>query len=76
MFERKEQLLTDRDCLCGQWSEFLGTEPEVRVRFWALPDFLRCSGSGTGPLSLLSTTKELLERKSIGSGLKKMRIRS
>jgi hypothetical protein len=31
-----------------QWSEFLGTEPDVRVRFPALPDFPRCSGSGTG----------------------------
>jgi hypothetical protein len=30
------------------WSEFLATDPEVRVRFPALPDFLRC-GSGTGP---------------------------
>jgi hypothetical protein len=30
------------------WSEFLATDPEVRVRFPALPDFLRSSGSGTG----------------------------
>jgi hypothetical protein len=30
------------------WSEFLPTDPEVRVRFPALPDFLRSSGSGTG----------------------------
>jgi hypothetical protein len=29
------------------WSEFLATDPEVRVRFPALPDFLRSSGSGT-----------------------------
>jgi hypothetical protein len=29
-------------------SEFLATDPEVRVRFPALPDFLRSSGSGTG----------------------------
>jgi hypothetical protein len=28
------------------WSEFLATDPEVRVRFPALPDFLS-SGSGT-----------------------------
>jgi hypothetical protein len=47
-----------------QWSEFLATDPEVRVRFPALPDFLRRSGSGTGPLSLVSTTGELLERNS------------
>jgi hypothetical protein len=31
-----------------QWSEFLATDPEVRVRFPALPDFLRSSGSGMG----------------------------
>jgi hypothetical protein len=30
------------------WPEFLATGPEVRVRFHALPDFLRSSGSGTG----------------------------
>jgi hypothetical protein len=29
-------------------SEFLATDPEVRVRFPALPDFLRSGGSGTG----------------------------
>jgi hypothetical protein len=31
-----------------KWSESLATDPEVRVRFPALPDFLRSSGSGTG----------------------------
>jgi hypothetical protein len=51
------------------WSEFLATEPEVRVRFPVLPDFLRSSGSRTGPLSLVSTNEEMLERKSSGSGL-------
>jgi hypothetical protein len=30
------------------WSEFLATDPEVRVRFPGLPDFLRSSGSATG----------------------------
>jgi hypothetical protein len=30
------------------WSEFLATDPDVRVLFPALPDFLRSSGSGTG----------------------------
>jgi hypothetical protein len=30
------------------WSEFMVTDPEVRVRFPALQDFLRSSGSGTG----------------------------
>jgi hypothetical protein len=40
-----------------KWSEFLATHPEARVRFPALPDFLKkkkekkrktSSGSGTG----------------------------
>jgi hypothetical protein len=30
------------------WLEFLAADPEVLVRFPALPDFLRSSGSGTG----------------------------
>jgi hypothetical protein len=30
------------------WSEFLAANPESRVRFPALPDFLSSSGSGTG----------------------------
>jgi hypothetical protein len=30
---------------CG---EFLATDPEIRVRFPALPYLLRSSGSGTG----------------------------
>jgi hypothetical protein len=42
------------------------TGPEALVRFLALPDFLRSSGSGTGSLSLVSTTEELLGRKSSG----------
>jgi hypothetical protein len=46
-----------------------GYRSEVRVRFPALPDFLRSSGSGTGPLSLVSTTEELLGRKNSGSCL-------
>jgi hypothetical protein len=32
-------------------------------------NFLRSSGSGTGPLSLVSTIEELLGRKDSGSGL-------
>jgi hypothetical protein len=31
-----------------KWSEFLATDPELRVRFPTLPDFLRSSGSGMG----------------------------
>jgi hypothetical protein len=41
----------------------------IRVRFLALPDFLRSNGSGTGPLSLVSTSEELLDRKGRCSGL-------
>jgi hypothetical protein len=31
-----------------EWSKFLATDPDIRVRFLELPDFLRSSGSGTG----------------------------
>jgi hypothetical protein len=34
------------------WSEFLATDPEVRVRFQELSDFLRSSESGTGSTQL------------------------
>jgi hypothetical protein len=45
------------------WSEFLATDPEVRVRLPALPDFLS-SGSGTGSTQPREyKTEELLERK-------------
>jgi hypothetical protein len=47
-------------------SEFLATGPEARVRFPALPHFLRSSGSGTGSTQ---PREELLERKSSGAGL-------
>jgi hypothetical protein len=57
--------------LCGLVSEFLATDPQVRVRFPALPSLLRNSGSGTDPLSLVSTIEKLLGRKSSGSGLVK-----
>jgi hypothetical protein len=39
-----------------------------RVRFPALPDFLRAAGLERDPLSLVRTTAELLGRKSSGSG--------
>jgi hypothetical protein len=32
----------------GQWSKFLAADPDVRVRFQAIPDFLRSSESGMG----------------------------
>jgi hypothetical protein len=50
-----------------QWSDFLATDPEVRVRFPELPDFLR--SLERGPFILMSTTEELLERNSSDSGL-------
>jgi hypothetical protein len=40
-----------------------------RVRFQALPDFVRNSGSGTGPLNLVRITGEALKRGISGSGL-------
>jgi hypothetical protein len=45
-----------------QWSEFLATDPEVRVRFPALPE-KKVVGLERAPLSLVSTTEELLDRK-------------
>jgi hypothetical protein len=50
-------------------SEFLVTGTEVRVQFLVLPHYLRISGSGMGSTHFVSTTEEILERKSSGSGL-------
>jgi hypothetical protein len=44
----KETNVKARTSSVVQLSEFLATDPEVRVLFPALPDFLRSSGSGTG----------------------------
>jgi hypothetical protein len=44
------------------WLEFLATDPEARVRFPALPE-KTVVGLERGPLSLVSTTEELLDRK-------------
>jgi hypothetical protein len=46
--------------------EFLTTDPEIHVRFLALPEVV---GLERGPLSLVGTVEELLERKIGGSGL-------
>jgi hypothetical protein len=51
-----------------EWSEFLATDPDARVLFPALPDFLKKKkktvvGLERGPLSLVITTEELLDRK-------------
>jgi hypothetical protein len=52
------------------WSEFLATDPEVRVRFPALLDILTVVDLERGPLSFVSTIVELLGRKRSGSGQK------
>jgi hypothetical protein len=44
------------------WSEFLATDPGTRVRFPALPE-KKVVGLERVPLSLVSTTEELLDRK-------------
>jgi hypothetical protein len=43
-------------------SLFLATDPEARVRFPALPE-KNVVGLERGPLGLVSTTEELLDRK-------------
>jgi hypothetical protein len=53
--------LNDRHC--GLLVRVPGYRPRA-PGFEALPNFLRSSGSGTGPLSLLSTIDELLGRNS------------
>jgi hypothetical protein len=50
------------DCLCGLVVRVPGYRSRGLGRFPALPDFLRSSGSGTGPLSFVSTIEELLEK--------------
>jgi hypothetical protein len=44
------------------WSEFMATDPEARVRFPALSG-KKVVGLERGPISLVSTTEELLDRK-------------
>jgi hypothetical protein len=44
------------------WSEFLATDLEAWVRFPALPKKKEV-GLERGPLNLVSTTEELLDRK-------------
>jgi hypothetical protein len=53
-----------------QWSGFLAIDPDVRVRFQALPHFLRSTGLERGSLSLVSTIEELLGRNRRGLGVK------
>jgi hypothetical protein len=50
------------DRLCGLVVRVLATDPDSRVRFPALPE-KKVVGLERGPLSLVSTTEELLDRK-------------
>jgi hypothetical protein len=52
-----------------QWSQFLATDPEVRVRFRRYQIFWEVVGLKRGSLSLVSTIEELLGKNSRGSGL-------
>jgi hypothetical protein len=64
-FSRRTQL---RGVMCIHlpssefWSEFLATDPEAQFRFPALPE-KKVVGLERSPLSLVSTTEELLDRK-------------
>jgi hypothetical protein len=51
------------------WSEFLATDPGVRVRFPELSDYLRSSESGNGFTQSREYTEELLGRNNISSSL-------
>jgi hypothetical protein len=53
-----------------KWSEFLATDPEARVRFPALRE-KNAVDLERGPLSLVSTTEEILDRKVACSCLEK-----
>jgi hypothetical protein len=57
------------DHLCNLVVRIPDYRSRLRIRFQALPDFLRSSGSGTGQLSFVSTIEELVERNGSGSGL-------
>jgi hypothetical protein len=52
-----------------KWSEFLATDPEVPGSIPWHYKKKKVVGLELGPLSLLSTTEELLGRNSSGSGL-------
>jgi hypothetical protein len=51
------------------WSEFLATDPESGFNSWCYQISREVVGLEWGPLSLVSTTEELLERKSSGYSL-------
>jgi hypothetical protein len=53
----------------AQWSDFLATDPEVRVQFPALPDFLRSVGSGKGYTQPHEYKREATSKNSRSYGL-------
>jgi hypothetical protein len=55
------------------WQEFPAKDAEIQVRFPALPDFLRSSGTGMGPTQPLNTTEKLIRRNSSGSGTENLK---
>jgi hypothetical protein len=58
------------------WSSgvvILATDPEARFRIPALPISWEVMGMEQGPLSLVSTAEELLEREGSGSGLENLK---
>jgi hypothetical protein len=57
------------------WSEFLATDPEVRVRFPAQTDFLTSSGSGTGFTQPREYTCGATWKKKLRLRSRKQRIR-
>jgi hypothetical protein len=59
---KHEFILHFYETLMPATSEFLATDPEAWVRFPALPE-KKVLGVERGPLSLVSTTEELLDRK-------------
>jgi hypothetical protein len=52
----------NEDRFCGLVVRVPATDPEARVRFPALPE-KKIVGLERGPLRLVSTTEELLDRK-------------
>jgi hypothetical protein len=59
---QSEVMYNTDDRPCSLVVKFLATDPEARVRFPALPE-KKWVGLERGPLSLMSTTEELLDRK-------------
>jgi hypothetical protein len=63
------QFLNNMAASVVQWSQFLVTDLDVRVRFPALPDFLEVVLLKWRPLILVSKIEELLGRRNRGSGI-------